>query len=52
MVQEMILRRSSAQEIMRSAREAGNLRTLKDDATQKVLEGETTLDEAVSAVMM
>jgi type IV pilus assembly protein PilB len=52
MVQEMILRRASAQEIMRTARESGNLRTLKDDATQKVLDGETTLDEAVSAVMM
>ncbi|BBO66992.1 general secretion pathway protein GspE [Desulfosarcina alkanivorans] len=52
MVQEMILRRASAQEIMRSARESGSLRTLKDDAMQKVLEGETTLDEAVSAVMM
>jgi type II secretory ATPase GspE/PulE/Tfp pilus assembly ATPase PilB-like protein len=37
---------------MRSARESGSLRTLKDDAMQKVLEGETTLDEAVSAVMM
>ncbi|MBC2713340.1 MAG: Flp pilus assembly complex ATPase component TadA [Desulfosarcina sp.] len=52
MVQEMILRQASSQKIMRAARESGNLRTLKDDATQKVLDGETTLDEAVSAVMM
>jgi len=52
LVQEMILRRCSSQEIMRAARESGNLRTLKDDAAQKVLEGITTLDEAVTAVMM
>ena len=52
MIQEMILRRASSQEIMRTARESGHLRTLKDDATRKVLDGETTLDEAVTAVMM
>ncbi len=52
MVQEMILRRASSREIMRAARDAGNLQTLRDDATRKVLNGETTLDEAVSAVMM
>ncbi len=48
----MILRRASSQKIMQAARESGHLRTLKDDATRKVLEGETTLDEAASAVMM
>ncbi len=52
MIQEMILRRASSQEIMRAARESGHLRTLKDDAIGKVIQGETTLDEAVSAVMM
>jgi type IV pilus assembly protein PilB len=52
MIQEMILRRASSQKIMRAARESGHLRTLKDDATRKVIEGETTLDEAVTAVMM
>jgi type IV pilus assembly protein PilB len=52
MIQEMILRRASSQEIMRAAKESGRLRTLKDDATRKVIEGETTLDEAVTAVMM
>jgi type IV pilus assembly protein PilB len=52
MIQEMILRRASSQEIMRAARESGHLRTLKDDAIRKVIEGETTLDEAVTAVMM
>ncbi len=51
-IQEMILQRASSQEIMRTARESGHLRTLKDDATRKVIEGETTLDEAVTAVMM
>ncbi|MFO7715682.1 GspE/PulE family protein [Desulfosarcina sp.] len=52
MIQEMILRRASSQEIMRTARESGHLQSLKDDAIRKVIEGETTLDEAVSAVMM
>ncbi len=52
MIQAMILRQASSQEIMRAARESGHLRTLKDDATRKVIEGETTLDEAVTAVMM
>ena len=51
MVQEMILKRSSAQEISRAAQRAGTLRTLKEDAASKVLEGMTTLEEAASAVM-
>jgi type IV pilus assembly protein PilB len=51
MVQEMILRRRSAQEITREAVAAGKLRTLKEDAAQKVLLGITTLEEAASAVM-
>ena len=51
MVQEMILKRSSAQEISRAAQRAGTLRTLKEDAAGKVLEGMTTLEEAASAVM-
>jgi type IV pilus assembly protein PilB len=52
MVQEMILKRQSSQEIMRTAIAEGKLRTLKDDATSKVLQGITTLEEAASAVMM
>jgi type IV pilus assembly protein PilB len=52
MIQDMILRRASAQEITRAARESGKLRTLKDDAAQKVLDGVTTLEEAASAVMV
>ncbi|MFC1859330.1 GspE/PulE family protein, partial [Thermodesulfobacteriota bacterium] len=51
MVQEMILKRKSAQEISREVRLAGKLRTLKDDAAEKVLQGITTLEEAASAVM-
>lgn len=51
MIQDMILARRSAQEITRAARQSGHLRTLKDDAARKVIEGVTTLDEAASAVM-
>jgi type IV pilus assembly protein PilB len=52
MIQEMILKRSSAQEITKAAVAAGKLRTLKDDAAGKVLQGITTLEEAASAVMV
>jgi type IV pilus assembly protein PilB len=51
MVQDMILKRKSAQEITRAAHQAGRLRTLKEDAAYKVLEGITTLEEATLAVM-
>jgi len=52
MVQDMILKRHSAQEITRAAHQAGRLKTLKEDAADKVARGITTLDEAASAVMM
>ena len=52
MIQDMILNRKSAQEISRAAQEAGKLRSLKDDAVSKVLQGVTTLEEAASAVMV
>ena len=52
MVQDMILGRSSAQEITRAAQKAGKLRTLREDAAQKVLDGITTLEEAASAIMI
>jgi type IV pilus assembly protein PilB len=52
MVQDMILKRKSAQEITRAAIAAGKLRTLKEDAAAKVLQGITTLEEAASAVMV
>ena len=51
-VQEMILKRASAQEITRVAVQSGKLRTLKEDAADKVFKGITTLDEAASAVMV
>lgn len=52
MVQELILRRTSAQEIARQAITTGKLTTLQQDAADKVLKGITTLEEAASAVMM
>ncbi|MDI9570425.1 MAG: ATPase, T2SS/T4P/T4SS family [Pseudomonadota bacterium] len=51
-IQEMILKRKSAQEITRAAVSAGKLRTLKQDAADKALRGITTLEEAASAVMV
>jgi type IV pilus assembly protein PilB len=52
MVQDMILKRCSAQEITREAHRSGRLRTLKEDAADKVVKGITSLDEAASAVMV
>jgi type IV pilus assembly protein PilB len=51
MIQDMILKRKSAQEITRTAKETGRLRTLKEDAADKVVKGITTVEEAASAVM-
>ncbi len=51
-VQDMIIRNCTAQEITRAAHKAGRLRTLQEDATDKVVQGITTLDEAASAVMI
>jgi len=50
-IEEMILKRRSAQEITRAAQKTGRLRTLKEDAADKVRRGITTLEEAASAVM-
>lgn len=52
MIQEMILKRKSSQEISRAAKEAGSLQTLQEDAAAKVLKGITTLEEAMTAVML
>jgi type IV pilus assembly protein PilB len=52
MVQEMILKRRSAQEITRAAIAEGKLRTLRDDAANKVIQGITTIEEAASSVMV
>ena len=51
MVQDLIVHQRPAQEITRAAQQAGKLRTLKDDAAGKVLQGITTLEEAASAIM-
>ena len=50
-IEEMIQKRGTAQEITRAAQHAGRLRTLKEDAADKVRKGITTLEEAASAVM-
>lgn len=52
MIQEMILKRHSAQEITREAEASGRLRTLRKDAAEKALNGITTLEEAASAVIV
>jgi type IV pilus assembly protein PilB len=52
MVQNMILKGKSAQEITREAVAAGTLRTLKKDASEKILLGITTMEEAASVVMV
>jgi len=51
MVQNLILKRKSAQEIARAAKEAGNFTTLEENAAEKVMQGITSLEEAASAVM-
>ena len=52
MVQDMIVQKKSAQEITRTAINSGKLKTLKEDAAEKVLQGITTLEEAASAVIV
>ncbi len=52
MIQDMIIQRKSAHDIVRKAVEMGHLKTLKYDAGNKVIKGITTLEEASSAVMM
>lgn len=51
-IQDMILKGKTAQEIISGAKTAGKLRTLKDDAADKVIRGITTLEEAASTVML
>jgi type IV pilus assembly protein PilB len=51
MIQDMIIKQRPSQEITRAAVAAGKLKTLKEAAAQKVIQGITTLEEAVSAVM-
>lgn len=51
LIQDLIMKRKSSQEIIRAAVDAGRLRTLREDAAIKVMRGITTLEEAASAVM-
>jgi type IV pilus assembly protein PilB len=50
-IQDLILKRRPAHEIRNAAVASGNFKSLKDNAVEKVLQGVTTLEEAVSAVM-
>ena len=51
-VQDLILKRTSAHEITRLVKEAGEFATLKENAAEKVIQGITSLEEAASAVMV
>jgi type IV pilus assembly protein PilB len=52
MVQDLILKRTSAHEINRAAYTAGSYTPLKNNAAEKIMEGVTTLEEAASAVLL
>lgn len=49
-IQEMISQKKTSSEITHEAVRAGKLRTLKEAAASKVVDGTTTLEEAASAV--
>jgi len=51
-VQDMIMKQASAAEINRNLVQSGRLTTLKEDAAKKVCLGETTVEEALSLVMV
>ena len=51
MIQDLIIKKRPSPEITRAAVAAGKLKTLKEAAAQKVIQGITTLEEAASAVM-
>ncbi len=51
-IQELVIQRSSTQTIAETAIEAGLMRTLKQDAAQKILRGTTTVEEAATSVML
>ena len=50
MVRELIARKATTAEINQAARAAGRLRTLKEDALDKLRQGITTIEEAMSVV--
>ncbi|WP_031386841.1 GspE/PulE family protein [Desulfonatronum thiodismutans] len=51
-VQDMILRRESPRQITKNLVQAGKLRTLREGAADKVRQGLTTVEEAMSTVMV
>jgi type IV pilus assembly protein PilB len=51
-IQEMIIAGNSSVDIIREAQLNFGLKTLKDDAADKVLNGITTIEEATKAVMV
>jgi len=51
MIQDLILKKKPAHEITQAAVETGKLKTLKENAVEKVLKGITTLEEIASVVM-
>ncbi|MFP4257289.1 MAG: GspE/PulE family protein [Desulfobacterales bacterium] len=51
-VRALIMERASASRINQAMISAGKLRTLREDAAQKVCRGETTAEEAISVVMV
>ena len=50
MIRELIARKATTAEINQAARAAGRLRTLKEDALDKLRQGITTIEEAMSVV--
>lgn len=50
-IQQMIIKRASAQAIKQSAVDSGNLFTLQSDAARKVLQGLTTFEEYVGVAL-
>lgn len=52
MVQEMIMKGIPSQEINRTLIQEGKLKTLKENAAEKVVQGITTLEEAMLKIMM
>ena len=50
LIRELIARKATTSEINQAARAAGRLRTLKEDALDKLRQGITTLEEAMSVV--
>ncbi|MEE8481569.1 MAG: GspE/PulE family protein [Desulfobacterales bacterium] len=52
LIQKLILKNNTSQEITRAAIQAGNLTTLKENAAEKVRQGITTFEEASSAVLV